>query len=100
MYSSIIPSPNSKTRYPDITSSNELSRAVDWSFREMDSTTERFNEFLFFELASIFKPLHVHIRPYCSEGFKNVPNDRYVVDNRSEEHTSELQSQSNLVCRL
>src|SRR2546430_11224313 len=27
-------------------------------------------------------------------------NDPYVYDARSEEHTSELQSQSNLVCRL
>src|SRR2546430_10798317 len=39
----------------------------------------------------------------------NLPQDReilhvlpqaFVVDERSEEHTSELQSQSNLVCRL
>src|SRR2546427_6843109 len=28
------------------------------------------------------------------------PNARHLLDSRSEEHTSELQSQSNLVCRL
>src|SRR2546430_7252640 len=28
------------------------------------------------------------------------PNDCRIIYNRSEEHTSELQSQSNLVCRL
>src|SRR5688572_31145680 len=29
-----------------------------------------------------------------------IPGDRQLLQNRSEEHTSELQSQSNLVCRL
>src|SRR2546430_13461234 len=29
-----------------------------------------------------------------------LPRERVQVHNRSEEHTSELQSQSNLVCRL
>src|SRR2546430_12672398 len=31
---------------------------------------------------------------------KGFDRSRVVVDQRSEEHTSELQSQSNLVCRL
>src|SRR5688572_32115734 len=31
---------------------------------------------------------------------RNEPANRFVPDLRSEEHTSELQSQSNLVCRL
>src|SRR5438034_8080497 len=30
----------------------------------------------------------------------NPPGPRYVICNRSEEHTSELQSHSDLVCRL
>src|SRR2546427_3924036 len=30
----------------------------------------------------------------------DAPSQAYVLDMRSEEHTSELQSQSNLVCRL
>src|SRR2546427_5621046 len=36
-----------------------------------------------------------HVLPYW-ENF----TDKQAVDQRSEEHTSELQSQSNLVCRL
>src|SRR2546430_16802885 len=35
---------------------------------------------------------------YCAED--GTPNDWHLVHLRSEEHTSELQSQSNLVCRL
>src|SRR5205085_6059995 len=34
------------------------------------------------------------------EGLPVDAADRYSLDCRSEEHTSELQSQSNLVCRL
>src|SRR2546427_9325267 len=33
-------------------------------------------------------------------GYRHSPVDEAHVRNRSEEHTSELQSQSNLVCRL
>src|SRR5438270_7453893 len=41
----------------------------------------------------------------CDVGFTLAPDGKRLViisclDNRSEEHTSELQSQSNLVCRL
>src|SRR2546430_10387354 len=32
--------------------------------------------------------------------FPGEPGSGYIFENRSEEHTSELQSQSNLVCRL
>src|SRR5688572_31896754 len=36
-----------------------------------------------------------------SIGNLHEPQDKYlIIDGRSEEHTSELQSQSNLVCRL
>src|SRR5256886_17069208 len=35
-----------------------------------------------------------------SYGFQITPDELPQVYNRSEEHTSELQSQSNLVCRL
>src|SRR5438270_2493615 len=35
-----------------------------------------------------------------SSAFAICPSPRNVPDDRSEEHTSELQSQSNLVCRL
>src|SRR2546427_515927 len=31
---------------------------------------------------------------------RSTPGQRRAVDDRSEEHTSELQSQSNIVCRL
>src|SRR5688572_31916638 len=37
---------------------------------------------------------------YASRGRRDFPDETYYVDGRSEEHTSELQSQSNLVCRL
>src|SRR2546430_9896626 len=44
-------------------------------------------------------PLHVHRRE--DEGFYILEGEvDFVCDGRSEEHTSELQSQSNLVCRL
>src|SRR2546427_7561739 len=33
-------------------------------------------------------------------GFEAMTNPPYLLPKRSEEHTSELQSQSNLVCRL
>src|SRR3990167_1632324 len=51
------------------------------------------------DVAKLAKPPSIEIR-------KDVPNDEPLEDSlaanrdRSEEHTSELQSQSNLVCRL
>src|SRR6266567_8833312 len=36
----------------------------------------------------------------CSTGSSRTPRSRAGLRARSEEHTSELQSQSNLVCRL
>src|SRR5688572_31340801 len=45
-----------------------------------------------------------HILIYCVKGigWANIRGNSYTVSpgDRSEEHTSELQSQSNLVCRL
>src|SRR5256886_3884769 len=38
--------------------------------------------------------------PACSDTSVNVPSPLLRKSERSEEHTSELQSQSNLVCRL
>src|SRR2546427_7004271 len=44
-------------------------------------------------------PIKVYLHCYASnEGKATI--EVCVEDNRSEEHTSELQSQSNLVCRL
>src|SRR2546427_8360748 len=43
-------------------------------------------------------PAHVHEVVTFYTMFFRAPKGRHVV--RSEEHTSELQSQSNLVCRL
>src|SRR2546430_12665710 len=44
----------------------------------------------------------IFIAAQCFKGMNNVPNwlDLAPRFGRSEEHTSELQSQSNLVCRL
>src|SRR2546430_12119564 len=39
-------------------------------------------------------------KPICEKMFVQKNPDRLINDQRSEEHTSELQSQSNLVCRL
>src|SRR2546430_3813887 len=39
-------------------------------------------------------------RPRDQDLEQEAPRDRRDQDHRSEEHTSELQSQSNLVCRL
>src|SRR5690606_40527116 len=36
----------------------------------------------------------------CGKTFRNMHNNSCVMFNRSEEHTSELQSRENLVCRL
>src|SRR2546430_5953526 len=56
---------------------------------------EAIEEFLA-ELAALIEPVEVHFqwRPQSRD-----PNDEMVLE-ESEEHTSELQSQSNLVCRL
>src|SRR5690606_41542979 len=40
------------------------------------------------------------VRPRCRAGFDDVPGTLTGPRNRSEEHTSELQSRENLVCRL
>src|SRR2546430_7077539 len=41
------------------------------------------------------------VTPSANSGVKyNVSEEMSIAQNRSEEHTSELQSQSNLVCRL
>src|SRR2546427_3757948 len=42
--------------------------------------------------------LHTTVRADAAAGPSSAPGDRHPA--RSEEHTSELQSQSNLVCRL
>src|SRR2546430_4106928 len=44
------------------------------------------------------RPVLEHLRPAWCRG--RGPRGRRGRDRRSEEHTSELQSQSNLVCRL
>src|SRR2546427_2116474 len=41
--------------------------------------------------------LQMHAHDFHARGYRAVPR---AVERRSEEHTSELQSQSNLVCRL
>src|SRR5688572_32707014 len=49
---------------------------------------------------AVFQPPRGGVRPGLPPG-RAAPNEvRGVVKARSEEHTSELQSQSNLVCRL
>src|SRR2546427_1450939 len=42
-------------------------------------------------------PVHQHVEPQL---LLELEGARYLIGDRSEEHTSELQSQSNLVCRL
>src|SRR5688572_31510681 len=44
--------------------------------------------------------LHRHIGPLVHWSICPLTRSRIVCPKRSEEHTSELQSQSNLVCRL
>src|SRR5688572_31341422 len=56
-----------------------------------------------FPYTTLFRSVFVMIRPrggyfcYSSYEFHSMKRD---ISQRSEEHTSELQSQSNLVCRL
>src|SRR2546430_7522607 len=47
---------------------------------------------------SVDAPLAVHFDHFGRKGLQGIRNQ--IVRRRSEEHTSELQSQSNLVCRL
>src|SRR5688572_31240773 len=63
-----------------------------------------------FPYTTLFRSLGVATMPFRYSEFKdlsrtlNLPESRILDErydpNRSEEHTSELQSQSNLVCRL
>src|SRR2546427_3279048 len=64
-----------------------------------------------FPYTTLFRSDHVHLRSALREAFllvrfgnewfdRQAPWRQVKEDRRSEEHTSELQSQSNLVCRL
>src|SRR2546430_11461651 len=61
-------------------------------FRSLDSDKDK--------LTSFIKAKNMTWQQFFDgQGWKNKVAQKYVV-HRSEEHTSELQSQSNLVCRL
>src|SRR2546430_9260439 len=54
-----------------------------------------------FPYTTLFRSLRAGSKwPMSPKRGKYVPSSRSNVPERSEEHTSELQSQSNLVCRL
>src|SRR2546430_3923835 len=61
-----------------------------------------------FPYTTLFRSALMNARVAASTVSVDTPRPRYtrpsrstsIVDSRSEEHTSELQSQSNLVCRL
>src|SRR2546430_12195822 len=67
-----------------------------------DHAEERLGGVLVIELRERFgergERVHPHPRPHAVE--HDDRGERRERDGRSEEHTSELQSQSNLVCRL
>src|SRR2546427_5227171 len=66
----------------------------------MPMTTKTFASAADLEIKQVsFDKLSEHAYAYTAEG---DPNTGIIIgdDARSEEHTSELQSQSNLVCRL
>src|SRR5438105_12116347 len=44
--------------------------------------------------------LLLHQIPWLGWAFRNMPADLHIKERRSEEHTSELQSRVDLVCRL
>src|SRR6266478_7815117 len=52
------------------------------------------------EVRSILRELGRYYDPVLGGAIMEVAHQRAIVEARSEEHTSELQSQSNLVCRL
>src|SRR2546430_9111360 len=54
-----------------------------------------------FPYTTLFRS-HVHdvVAAFAEQGLELTPEPKAGRDPRSEEHTSELQSQSNLVCRL
>src|SRR2546430_9887514 len=72
----------------------------------MHKTSTKF----FFFFLMIRRPPRSTLFPYTTlfrsqlvgieHGLSDPPTRRYARERRSEEHTSELQSQSNLVCRL
>src|SRR2546430_7285441 len=51
-----------------------------------------------FPYTTLFRSLPTHLRPLTTK--TRLSSNCFNVVGRSEEHTSELQSQSNLVCRL
>src|SRR5688572_32752182 len=55
-----------------------------------------------FPYTTLFRSGHRNVLdcPVCDRPMERRPHAGLVLDLRSEEHTSELQSQSNLVCRL
>src|SRR5439155_15640194 len=48
----------------------------------------------------IFGIVRLSVRPPATSAAVTLPNERPLTSNRSEEHTSELQSRGHLVCRL
>src|SRR3989475_5178400 len=50
--------------------------------------------------ADVSRARDVIVGVHCAQGGVDRAHEARLVDLRSEEHTSELQSQSNLVCRL
>src|SRR2546427_7798612 len=64
-------------------------------FRSLAEPGRRFAETAAMDLLEKFRQL-----PRDHEDALGAQRPRHVLDARSEEHTSELQSQSNLVCRL
>src|SRR5256886_14888829 len=72
----------------------------EWFERDRDGQPRRHNESTWLFKTCMFSPYFTEQMPAI---YREI-GKRYAVDsfftNRSEEHTSELQSQSNLVCRL
>src|SRR5688572_31715474 len=51
-------------------------------------------------VASVDSEDFLRVASSCDAGLRTLKRTLISVESRSEEHTSELQSQSNLVCRL
>src|SRR2546430_4840335 len=83
----------------DCTFRDGVCRRYSWSGRCVEIRQSCKRSF-FFHTVNTWSGVKGHFRNRIILGWRRVKIAKISVESRSEEHTSELQSQSNLVCRL
>src|SRR5690606_41731218 len=97
----IIPPPLPLTLFPYTTlfRSSSTNTFIVLDFTSSFTTSMRFKSWLL-RAKKTSSSFPNQIEKRMSSGLKLVVEGLFHIDNRSEEHTSELQSRENLVCRL